>query len=267
MSRHRTRSVTRHPTATATATTRDHYMKLNKISRGVSPARADGWMVALARDARDARDGAMDATRCISMYYIYIHRRRRRVVVIVASSSCPYPNASIARDTHACIHPSIHPSIHPPIHRATRRDATLPATSRRCTQKKSHARKYYDAYDDANTTYLDLRRLEGGDAGDEGGREEGRHRVCVCVRECRARRDRGGGGGRRRFGHPTTPRVGHPTHAWRRPCGPPPSSVVDGSHRSMGHRVPVVVIGHIFERSGHTRDRPRGRWCVCVYSI
>ena len=227
MSRHRTRSVTRHPTATATATTRDHYMKLNKISRGVSPARADGWMVALARDARDARRARWtrrDEYPCI----IYIS-----IVVVVASSSSHRRRAHIRmhhRARHPRVHPSIHPSMHPPIHRATRRDATLPATSRRCTQKKSLTRAKILRRD--NTTYLDLRRLEGGDAGDEGGREEGRHRVCVCVRECGARRDRGGGGGRRRFGHPTTQRrFGHPTHAWRRPRGPPPSSVV------------VVVIG------------------------
>jgi len=184
----------------------------------------DGWLpwrvTHATRDARDGRD-AMH----IHVLYIYpsssssSHRRRRIVVV-------PISECIIARDTHACIHASIHPSIHPPIHRATRRDATLPATSRRCTQKKSLTRAKILRRD--NTTYLDLRRLEGGDAGDEGGREEGRHRVCVCVRECGARRDRGGGGGRRHDDSDIRRRrrFGHPTHAWRRPCGPPPSSVV-----------------------------------------
>ena len=153
----------------------------------------DGWLpwrvTHATRDARDGRD-AMH----IHVLYIYpsssssSHRRSPSVVVPI--SEC------IHRARHPRVHPCIHPSIHPPIHRATRRDATLPATSRRCTKKITRAKILRRIYD-ANTTYLDLRRLEGGDAGDEGGREEGRHRVCVCVRECRARRDRGGGGGRR----------------------------------------------------------------------
>jgi len=204
----------------------------------------------------------------IHVLYIYpsssssSHRRRRIVVV-------PISECIIARDTHACIHPSIHPSIHPPIHRATRRDATLPATSRRCTQKKSltRAKILRRSIRRDNTTYLDLRRLEGGDAGDEGGREEGRHRVCVCVRECGARRDRGGGGGRRRFGHPTTTTIRTSDACMATPLRAASLVRGRGRPRSMGHRVPVVVIGHIFELSGHTRDRPRGRWCVCVYSI
>ena len=139
----------------------------------------------------------MDATRCISMYYIYIHRRRR----IVASSSSHRRRAHIrmhpsrATPTRASMHPSIHPSTHPS---TARRDATRRFPRRLDDAQKITRAKILRRIYDANTTYLDLRRLEGGDAGDEGGREEGRHRVCESVRECRdARRDRGGGGGRR----------------------------------------------------------------------
>jgi hypothetical protein len=198
------------------------------------------WRVTHAtRDARDARD-AMN----IHVLYIYpsssssssSSSHRRRIVV-----DCPYPNASSrATPTRASIHPSIHPSTH-------RRDAT----SRRCTkQKKSRARKYYAYY--ANNTYLDLRRLEGGDAGDEGGREEGRHRVDgVCENAARflSRRMRTttirtsddatirtSDGATSRTSDDATSRTSdgatsRTSGAWRRPRGPPPSSVV------------VVVIG------------------------
>ena len=115
------------------------------------------------------------------------------VVVVVASSSSHRRRAHIrmhhrARHprVHPCIHPSIHPSTHPP------RDATLPATSRRCKQK-NHTRE--------NTTrtprtwiFVALK------AATRETKEDARRAdiVCVCVRECRdARRDRGGGGGRR----------------------------------------------------------------------
>ena len=206
----------------------------------------------------------------IHVLYIYpsssSHRRR---IVVRRPSSCPYPNASIARDTHACIHPSIHPSIHPPIHRATRRDATLPATSRRCTKKiTSRARKYYDASTTRTPRTWIFVALK---AATRETKEDARRAdiVCVCVCENAVR----GAIEAEEADDATTIRTSDDaTIRTSDACMATPlraASLVRGRgrHRSMGHRVPVVVIGHIFELSGHTRDRPRGRWCVCVYSI
>jgi hypothetical protein len=59
------------------------------------------------------------------------------------------------------------------------RDASAP---RRASARRARARK---------NTHLDLGRLEGGDAADEGGSEKGRHCRDVRVQECRSRaRDR-----------------------------------------------------------------------------
>ena len=236
----------------------------------------DGWLPWRVTHATHAtaRRTRRDAYPCI--IYISI------VVVVVASSSSHRRRAHIRmhhRARHPRVHPSIHPSIHPSTHPprdATRRDASRDVSTMYTKKITSRARKYYDAaYDANNTTYLDLRRLEGGDAGDEGGREEGRHRVCESVRECRAIFiEEDADDATSRTSDDATIRTSDDATTIRTSdaCMATPARAASlvrgrGRHRSMGHRVPVVVIGHIFERSGHTRDRPRGRWCVCVYSI
>ena len=172
----------------------------------------------------------MDATRCISMYYIYIHRRRRRRIVVRRPSSCPYPNASIARDTHACIHASIHPSIHPS---TARSDATRRFPRRLDdAQKKSHARKYYDASTTRTPRTWIFVALK---AATRETKEDARRAdiVCVCVRECRARRDRGGGGGRRHDDSDIR-RMHGDARAGRLPRPWSWSSSVDGTPRARG---------------------------------
>jgi len=76
------------------------------------------------------------------------------------------------------------------------REFALLSTPRACVRRRRRPRtrraraRERDAH--CITTYLDLRRLEGGDAGDKGGREERRHYcwfvLCVCENDARDRR-------------------------------------------------------------------------------
>ena len=266
MSRHRTRSVTRHPTATATATTRDHYMKLNKISRGVSPARADGWMVALARDARDARRARWtrrDEYPCI--IYISI------VVVVVASSFAVRRRAHIrmhpsrATPTRASIHPSIHPSTHPP-RDATRRDASRDVSTM-YTKKITHARENTTTRTTPRTWIFVALKAATRETKEDARRAD---IVCVCVCENAVR----GAIEAEEADDATTIRTSDDATTIRTSdaCMATPARAASlvrgrGRPRSMGHRVPVVVIGHIFERSGHTRATDRVADGVYAYTV